>query len=102
MENHERRLLMTVIYQLTRAVGTLQALHEDGSSGQPDTETGMSVTTEIALKKPAPELLKRGKKPQRKFVHRCADCGGDWIDDEPSPPHCYYCSSRRWKTRRSK
>ena len=62
-----------------------------------NTEEDMPATQEIPLKQPSPNLLKPGKKPQKKYKHHCKVCDGEWIGDEPNPPSCNYCRSRIWQ-----
>ena len=50
-----------------------------------DTEKDMPATQEIPLRQPSPNLLKPGKKPQKKYKHHCKVCDGEWIGDEPKP-----------------
>ena len=67
-----------------------------------DTGNYMPATQEIPLRQPRPNLLKPGKKPQKKYKHHCKVCDGEWIGDEPAPPTCNYCRSRTWESGETK
>ncbi|ETW93164.1 MAG: hypothetical protein ETSY1_40405 [Candidatus Entotheonella factor] len=60
-----------------------------------DDESLPTGTVAIELNAPNSAMTKRDV--QRKYLHCCYLCKGEWIGDERDPAECVYCRTRRWR-----
>jgi hypothetical protein len=53
-------------------------------------------STEVFLHAPNEDKCKYGRSVQKRYLHFCHQCEGEWIGTVLFPSNCFYCRTSAW------